>query len=232
MEYLHVDNVTAFAKTIVKGADLADLNTWREWIYECVLDLGHSDNEIEVCALFPTNSTAALPKGCRQIVEVALFDSANQQLRHQFRAGKYRIYEDSRLLPAATAGTPPNSTNVINNLTPVDISNDRYHLHLGTNGSQVATILLRYFGCPIDPATKMPLIREDDRMACALFIKMMEALRANDNQSAIATAEQRYWREADRRRAAKKAESMTYEKAKTLKIDLMNLLPLNNLSKF
>jgi len=230
MEYVSIDNAIAFAKSIVKGADDINVNVWRDWVYECVQDLGYSDNDLQVCAIYPVNGAAKLPDGLRHISEIALFNSGNQQLNHQFRAGKYRIYTDTRQQPAASAGNTTGTT--LNRLIPVDVSNDRYHLHLGTNGSEVTTILLRYFASPIDPATKLPMIREDERMACAYFIKYMEALKANDNQSAIDAAEKRFFLAADRARAAKKAESMTYEKAKTLKIDLMNLLPLNNLSKF
>jgi len=230
MEYVSIDNAIAFAKSIVKGADDINVNVWRDWVYECVQDLGYSNSDLNVCALTPTNSTAKLPDGLRHIAEIALFNSSNQQLAHQFRAGKYRIYTDTRQQPAASAGNTTGTT--LNNLIPVDVSTDRSHIHLGTNGSQVATILLRYFATPIDPATKMPMIREDERMPVALFIKYMEALRSNDNQSAIDAAEKRFFLAADRARAAKKMESMGYENAKTLKIDLMNVVPLNNLSKF
>jgi len=228
--YTSVDNVTAFAMTIVKGKDLADRNIWREWCYECVKDLGLSDNEIRVCTLYPKNGVAKLPTECRQIIELSLFDSADCNLLHQFRPGNTRIFNDTRQIPASSAGNT-NSTS-INNLIPVDVSNDFYSIHLGTNGSNVAKILIRYFAYPVDEVTNLPLIREDDRMACTYWIRYLESLRSNDNRSEIEQNKLLYFQEADRARARKKCESLTYDKAKTLMKDLMNLLPLNNLSKF
>lgn len=228
--YLTVEQVTAFALTVIKDKNTASRNIWREWIYQCVLDLGCSDNEIKVCVLYPKDGIAKLPEHCRQIIEVSLFDSSGCNLLHQFRPGKNRIYTDLRQLPSASAGNTNNTT--VNNLIPVDVSNDEYSIFLGTNGSNVASIALRYFAYPIDDVTKMPLIREEDMMCILHYLRFMESLRSNDNRSEIEQNKQLFFQEADRARARKKSESMTFEKSKTLMKDLMNLLPLNNLSKF
>lgn len=230
MKYVDINSVTAFAMTICKGKDLADRNIWREWVYECVKDLGVSDDEIRVCTLYPKNGVAKLPTECRQIIELSLFDSSDCNLLHQFRPGNTRIFNDQRLIPSASAGNTNNT--VINNLIPVDVSNDLYNIHLGTNGSNVAKILIRYFAYPVDEITNLPLIREDDRMACAYWIRYLESLRSNDNRSEIEQNQKIYFQEADRARARKKCESMTYDKAKTLLKDMMRLLPINDLSKF
>jgi len=217
--------------TVVKGANLADRNIWREWVYECVKDLGCSDNEIKTCVLYPHSGIATLPEHCRQIIEVSLFDSTNRQLIHQFRPGKTRIFHDNRMAPTPSAGDTTD-TSVINNLTPVDVSNDEFSIHLGTNGDNVASVVIRYFAYPIDQATNLPLIREEDMMACVYFIRYMEALRADDNRSKIQQDQAAFFQEADRARARKKVESMTFDKAKTLMKDMMRLLPINDLSKF
>lgn len=230
MKYVDINSVTAFAMTVCKGKNLADRNIWREWVYECVKDLGVSDDEIRVCTLYPKNGVAKLPDECRQIIELSLFDSSECNLAHQFRPGTTRIFTDTRQLPSASAGNTSNNTT--NNLTPVDVSNDMYNIHLGTNGANVAKILIRYFAYPVDEVTNLPLIREEDRMACVYFIRYMESLRSNDNRSEIEQNQRTFFQEADRARARKKAESMTYDKAKTLMKDLMNLVPLNNLSKY
>lgn len=234
MNYVSIDNVTALAMTIVKGSDLADRNIWREWIYECVKDLGCSDNEIKTCVLYPHSGIAKLPIHCRQIIELSLFDNGNppKQLLHQFRPGKTRIFSDVRTIPSASAGATDAQNQQINALTPVDVSNDEFSIHLGTNGNNVASILIRYFAYPIDEKTGMPLIREEDMMACVYYIRYMEALRADDNRSKIQQDQITYFQEADRARARKKAESMTFDKAKTLMKDMMRLLPINDLSKF
>lgn len=229
MKYVDINSVTALAMTICKGKDLADRNVWREWCYECVKDLGMSDDEIRVCTLYPKNGIAKLPRECRQIIELSLFDSSDCNLLHQFRPGNTRIFNDVRIAPSG-AGNTNNVT--INNLIPVDVSNDMYNIHLGTNGDNVSKILIRYFAYPIDEVTNLPLIREDDRLACCYFIRYMESLRSNDNRSEIEQNQRTFFQEADRARARKKCESMTYDKAKTLWKDLMNLLPPTSLSKY
>lgn len=230
MKYVDINSVTAFAMTICKGKDLADRNIWREWCYECVKDLGMSDDEIRVCTLYPKNGVAKLPDECRQIIELSLFDSADGNLLHQFRPGNTRIFNDARVSPVASAGNTTNTT--ANSSIPVDVSNDMYNIHLGTNGDNVAKILIRYFAYPVDEVTNLPLIREDDRMACAYFIRFMESLRSNDNRSEIEQNKLLFFQEADRARARKKCESLTYDKAKTLLKDMMRLVPINDLSKY
>lgn len=229
MKYVSLDEVTAFAMTVVKDADLSRRNIWRAWVYQAILDFGCSDNEIKTCVLYPKNGVAKLPEHCRQIIELSLFDDSNppQQLTHQFRPGKTRIFTDVRQLPTASTGS-----STLNNFTPVDVSNDEFSIFLGTNGDNVASIIIRYFAYPIDEKTQLPLIREEDLMACVYFIRYMESLRSNDNRSEIEQNQRTYFMEADRARARKKCESMTYDKAKTLWKDMMRLVPINDLSKF
>ncbi len=226
MNYTKINEVTALAMTVIKKADLADRNIWRAWVYQCVLDLGCSDNELKTCVLLPENGIAPLPDDCRQIVELGLYNNSDQQLLHRFRPGKTRVYSDLRIVPSATG-----ATQTINNLTPVDVSNDEHSIHLGTNATLVTQILLRYFAYPFDEKG-LPMIREEDAMACVYFIRFMESLRSNDNRSEIQQNEMMWKSEADRARARKKAESMTPEKAKTLMKDMMRMIPQFNLSQF
>jgi len=224
MNYSTVDEVTALAKTVIKKADLADRNIWKAWVYQCVLDLGCSDNEIKTEVLYPQDSIAKLPDDCRQILEVSLFDATNTQLNHRFRAGKTRIYSDVR------KGTDT-TVSEITDLIPVDVSNDEFHIHLGTNGANVTSIVLRYFAYPVGD-DGMPLIREEDMMVCVYFIRFMESLRSNDNRSEIQQNDMMWKTEADRARARKKTESMTPEKAKTLMKDMMRSIPQFNMNLY
>ena len=218
MAYVTINEVTALAQTVIKDSDERDRNVWNNWVYQCLLNLGIGDDEIKVVELLPQDFTALLPNDCRQILDISLFDSSGSQLAHSYRTGKQRIYTDTRLSRAATTG------DTINDCVPVDVSNDAYAIHLGTNGDNVYKILLRYFAYPIDE-NGLPLIREEDQMACVYFIRYMQALRQDDNRSKIQQDQQTYFMEADRARARKKMESMTPEKAKSVMRQMISLLP-------
>jgi len=231
MQFESISNIVAFTKTLTKDKDTADMNIWKEWAFESAKDLGFSDEDMKVCALYPKNSTVCLPKDCQVISEVSLFNSAGVQLAHKFRPGKYRIYSDVRIFPAPIAGQPTNTT-TLNSLIPVDVSSDNYNIYLGTNGSEVSTILIRYYGYPVDEVSNEPLIHSEDRLCISYFILYMEALRANDNQSAIAMAEQRFYKEADRARARKKMSSMTPDKMHALQQWWMSIVVPNRINNF
>lgn len=224
--YVSIDHVIAFAKTIVKNANDQDLNIWRDHIWYALLQLGVSEDEIDVAELIPKDYLAPLPPGLRSILSISLFDASGNKLPHKFRSGKQRIYEDSRL-----SVTSIGASTDINDSVPVDVSNDSYNIILGTNGKNVAKILIRYFKYPLDE-NNQPLIREDDVLACALFIKYMMALREDENQSKIQAAEMRWKQEADRQKAAKRVANMTPEKAKTLMYSLTRLIPNFNIDEF
>lgn len=215
--YVSLDHVVSFSKTIIKDADSIDINTFREWVYYSLLFLGISDDELDVAELIPQNSIAALPPHCRHIYELSLFDSAGNQLNHKFRTGKVRIFSDNR-------------SNVVGG-NPIDVSNDRNNIILGTNGGVVGKILIRYFKYPLDE-NGQPLIREDDVIACAHFVKYMKALRDDENQSKIAQYDSLWKLHADKAKAAKKMNSMTPEKAKTILAEGMRHIPQFNQSMF
>lgn len=225
--YVNIDFVVGFTKTLVKTADDMDTNTWKDWIYTgALLHLGVSDDEIDVAELIPKNLIAPLPQHCRRILNISLFDNSGNQLTHKFRAGKQRIFIDQRL-----ASTTIGSTVSVNNAVPVDVSNDRYNLILGTNGDNVGKILIRYFKYPLD-ANDQPLIREEDVLACALFVKYMQALRDDDNQSKILNYKNAWEKAADTAKAQKRMESLTPEIANTIVRDMMRLVPQFSTSQF
>jgi len=218
-KYVPISEVTAFAQTIIKSGDNMDRNIWKYWTYLALLNLGISDDDIKVCTLHPKEFAAALPPDCRQIIEVSLFNSAGYQLAHTFRAGKQRIFTDRRLREEAS------TTDVtLNDLVPVDVSNDNTHIHLGSNGDSVEHIVVRYFAYPLDQNGD-PMVAEEDVMACAYYIRYLTALREDDNRSKIEQDKMDWFREADRARARKKMNSMTPDKAKTLMNQLMSRVP-------
>jgi hypothetical protein len=225
--YTNINFVVSFAKTIVKTADNMDTNVWKDWIYTgAMLHLGISEDEIEVAELKQKNFLAPLPPNCRFISELSLFDANGQPLNHKYRAGKQRIYVDERSMPVS------NGTNVIGTNVPVDVSNDPYNLIFGTNGGLVDKVLIRYFKYPVDQ-NDQPLIRQEDVYACALFIKLMQAMRDNGNRSEIQQYDQMWKQAADKAKADKRvASSLTADKQKTILRESMRLVPQFNLRLF
>lgn len=218
--YVTLDYVISFAKTVVKTADNMDTNVWKDWIYTgALLHLGVSESEIDVAELKPKNSLARLPDGCRYILELALFDSSGNELKHKYRPGKQRIYNDQRLT-TTSIGTDTN----INDSVPVDVSNDAYNIILGTNGDLVTKILIRFFKYPLDENGN-PLIREEDVFACTMFVKFMQAVRDNSNRSEIQQYDQLWKQAADKAKADKRVATVTPEVMKTITQEWMRLIP-------
>lgn len=224
--YVTLDHVIAVAKTVVKDADNIEMNLYKEWVGYALPYLGIADDELDVAELEPQNLIAKLPDNCRLIYELSLFDTAGCQIAHKFRTGKTRIFTDVRSSRVAT-GSGQN----INNYIPVDVSNDRFNLILGTNGALVGKILIRYFKRPIDE-NGLLVIREEEVMACVHYIKFMKAWRDDEIQSKIQQYNELWKIEADRVKASKKMNSMTPEKAKTIGAEMMRLIPQFNQSTF
>jgi len=221
MAYVSINEVTAAAQTVMKQSDNMDRNLWKYWAYLAALELGVSDDEIRVAELTPNvDLEAPLPQGCRQIIELALYDSSDTQLKHKYRTGTTRIYPNEY----DDYMTTSYETDVFQRVYPVDVSNDMNYVYLGTNGEHVTKIVIRYFAYPVDDSGQ-PMIREEDVMACVYFIRYMDALRQDDNRSKIQQDQLNWFREADRARARKKMSSMTPDKARSIMNSLMKVVP-------
>lgn len=218
MNYISIDMLIARAQTTISGADSMDKNIWREWVWMGLQDLGISDEDVKSIVLYPKDGIAKKPDDMRVMIDMKLVDSANNQLSHKFRTGGYRLYEDDRI-------------EGIHEI-PVDVSEDRFNYILGTNASSVNKIVIRYFAYPIDPETKLPLIREDETMALIYFIRFMWAMRKDDNRSEIAEKQRMWFMESDRVKARKKMESLTPEKAKSIMRNWMRMIPDYNMERF
>jgi hypothetical protein len=190
-------------------------------------DLGLSDEDVKTVVLYPKNGLAKKPEDMRSMIDLSLYDSSGNQLTHKFHTGGKRIYEDQRLYDAYGI-----TTGGIVNEIPVDVSEDRWNIVLGTNGDHVYSIILRYFSYPIDPENGLPLIREDETMALLYFIRFMWAMRKDDNRSEIAEKQRMWYMESDRVKARKKMESLSPEKAKAIMRNWMRMIPSYNMQQY
>ncbi len=223
MTYVSLDEVTALARTVIGTSDEQDEVLFRQWVWEALQDVGISQDSIEVCTLKPKNFFAKKPSNCRVLIDLALYDANGNLFYHVFRAGKKRIYPQT----LNTAVVTNDLTRV--NMLPIDVSEDRDSIVLGSNATDVAYIEIRYFSYPVDK-NGLPMIREDEKMAIVYFIRFMWAMRKNDNRSEIDQNRQMWMLESDRARARKK--NITNEEAKTIMKNWMRLIPNFNFRQF
>lgn len=223
MNYVTLDETVALARTTIATADEFDEVLMRQWVWEGLQDVGISEDSIEVCTLKPKNLIARKPENCRSLIDIALYDVNGNYFQHAFRSGKKRIYPNTNL-PLIIE----NSTGYC--IGPVvDVSDDRDSIILGTNGADVASIMVRYFSYPIDK-NGLPMIREDEKMALVYFVRFMWSLRKNDNRSEIEQNRSMWMLESDRARARKK--QITNEQVKTIVKRWMSLIPSTNFTRF
>jgi|SRR5690606_4652185 len=216
-KYATLEEVISTAQTVVKASDNFDRNIWRQWVWMANLELGISDDDIKTCILYPKYFVAKLPDDCRYIIEVVLYDASGSRLHHKFRSGKKRIFNNTSSFVSSDG---EGSLQYL----PVDVSSDAYNIYLGSNSENVASIAIRYFGYPLDQ-NGLPMIKDEDIMACVYYIRYMQALRDDDNRSKIEQDQVNWFREADRARARKKMASMTPDKARSILSNMMSLLP-------
>jgi hypothetical protein len=229
MSFITLDEVTALAQSTTKDAASNYRLLCRNWICTLALpDLGISEDDIKVARLLPKNLTVPKPVDFRSLLDISVFDTNDQPLDHKYRSGSKRIYTDTRLVATATNG----SSSTVNALVPVDISSDTHSFHLGTNGANVGSIVIRYYCYPSDE-NGIPLIRQEEAMACVFFCKYMWAIRQNNSRSEIEQFRQIWATECDRARARKKMVGITPEMMKTvIKSTWMRSIPSFDFRKF
>lgn len=196
-----------------------------QWCWECMPFLGIADDEVEVCVLKPKNLMAPKPENFRILIDLSLHSedvtksepTAYNTLPHVFRAGKKRVnqlIEYPKELDANGA---------VADL--IDVSEDRKHIILGSNGTGVQSIVVRYFSYPLDEQGQ-PMIRQDDKMAIVAFCQFMWAMRQGTNQSAITNFYNMWRQQADH--AVGRSKTIHHEQAKTLMRRWVSLIPIFN----
>jgi hypothetical protein len=223
-KYIDFEEVVAESITAIgaEGDDEIAKNFARTWIYRGLQELGSSDEQITVCAIYPKNLLLKKPKDLKTLIDVALYDEQHNLIPHKWHDGKKRIFPQ-------TDGI----TFIVDDETqffgPVDLSEDATNIVIGTNGTNVSYALVRYWQYPID-SNGLPMIREDEVEALSMYVRYRHSLRKNQNQSEIRENKLEWFRLADRCRAMKKA--VTNEQAKTITSILNRQIPNFNKSTF
>jgi hypothetical protein len=184
--FLSLDEVVAEAMSIIPGASSEEQLLAKQWAYVGLRDLGPSRDYIEVATLYPEDLTMRKPDDLYRTIDMALFNSSNQEIPSKYRGGKLRIHSrrDTRLDNYQVGSDPY--------FGAVEISEDDYHFFISSNSEDVAYAKLRYFRLPVDKDGK-PQIPEDSRLAIMLFIRYMWSLRTMSKDVSFAEAS---WKQA------------------------------------
>jgi hypothetical protein len=230
MQYVDINSVIAEAISITPDTDAGDWAIARQWVVTALMQLGTSEDEINICTIQAINLTLPKPDDMRCYVEMALYDSQHNYIPHIFRGGNRRIYPDNRVTTplGITGGIIP--TSQILHTVPVDVSEDQLNFYLGTNGRHVDNAWVRYFAYPIDD-NGLPMIREDEKFAIMTYIQWAKASKKGENQSEIAMKWQMWAKQHDMARARKKSDRSN-DMHKTIARFWMKLIPEFNSSRF
>jgi hypothetical protein len=200
----------------------------RQWLYRGLMQLGTTDDTIEVCKVDAKNLLIKKPKNLKKLLEIALYDANDCFLPHTYRSGNKRIYpETGGYTYTVNEGTDEEVTYTL----PVDLSENRTSYVIGTNGTMVSYGMLRYYPYPLDQ-NGIPLIREDEVEALTLYCRLKWSMRRNENQSEIGQNRLAWQQAADICRAAKKSADMSNETRKAMASDFNRMLPNFNRSRF
>ena len=225
MNYLPLNAVISEALSITPDTDASTWAFARQWAVTALYQLGAASDEIEACRIDVKNLTMIKPKNMRQYIEMALYNSSNQYIPHTFRSGRKRIYPDTRYYPSVVDSNTDQAIHYV----PVDVSEDTQAFYLGTNATDVAYAMVRYYAYPLDN-DGLPLIREDEKFAIMCYIKWAKSSKKNESQSEQESNWIMWAQQHDRARAMKKKTSQ--DEAKTVARKWMTMLPIFNSSPY
>ena len=191
MEYLNIDEVTAASMAVIEEATQEDRNLFRAWVVECMKDIGPNTSWYKRCELKPKNGSVKKPSDHTATVDIALFDTSDNEVQYTYvpnLAG--RVHPDRFALY-------DNVTDADVRTTKVDISEDAFYYHFGTNSGLVDSVLIGYLAMPVD-REGMPMVPENHLTAYKMFCRWNFAMRKNNNQSFIEQAYGMWLKERDR----------------------------------
>jgi len=171
--FVPVDQVIATFKSITEGADTIDRAFVKEWVYLGLTELGPNMAWIsEPVTLYPIDSGLQKPLDMYSPIDIALYDVNGAELKYAYRGKNYRIHvSDNSLLNNAEYAPGLGA--------PIDLSEDSYYFHLGSNAGSVAYAILKYWKFPTDENGELK-IPEQDVFTLSLFCKYMYYMRKDD----------------------------------------------------
>lgn len=185
--------------TYTPGATTEDRLLFRTWVYEALKAIGPTTHWVKTAQLVPKNGSFEKPKDMASPLSIALF-AGDTELNFKYEpAAEGRIHVDRYEV----------HDNLVNNqaMGRVDLSDDAYYFHVGTNGNAVTSMVIRYYAMPVD-RNKELLIPEDNLFAVAMFCKWSWTMRKGDNQSEQMNARDTWYRELASIKGKNKMPSM------------------------
>jgi hypothetical protein len=181
-KFVPLEEVVATAMTLVVPADDSDRNVFRQWAYLGLRDIGPTNAWVDDCVLYPEELKLPKPEYMYKPITLALYDANNTELLYAYRGSGRRVHSPSNSITADGVYDP-------NFGAVIDVSEDAYYFHLGSNATSVSYAKLKYLKLPVDENNNI-MFPEDTVLAIALFIRYMWAARSNSN---MVTVYERSW---------------------------------------
>lgn len=194
-----VSQVVATAMSVLEGSDTIDRSFFNEWVYLGLLELGPNMAWYDEATVYPNDFTLKKPDNFHSAIDLALYDSSKNELRYVYRGLGKRIHAADNSLTNAAVYAPTQGA-------PIDVSEDEYYFHLGSNSTSVSYACVKFWAMPFDENGDL-LIPETDIMALVLFLRYMWYMRKNDKQGMM-IAHNLYIPARNEARAAHKIPSM------------------------
>lgn len=170
--FVPIEQVIATAASVMEGADTVDRAYFKEWIYIGLTELGPNTAWYDEAIVYPIDLDIRKPENIYSVIDIALYDVNMKELNYALRGKGSRIHlSDNSLINSAMYGPSLGA--------PIDLSEDSYYFHLGTNGAAVASAKIKYWRYPVDDNGDL-LIPEQDVLPLTIFCKYMYYMRKDD----------------------------------------------------
>jgi hypothetical protein len=219
MKLVDFDEVVAEAAMMIGyGEDIETCKNFsRQWIWRAKQKMATPDIAIEVCQIHVKNLLARKPKNLKQLLDIALFDASGCQVTHVFHQGNKRVF--------------PNYEVVNEECAAVDVSENSTSYVIGTNGTDVSYVIIRYYPLPLDENNE-PQVYEHEVDACKAYVRYQWSMFKNENQSEIAVNRQTWKEECDWAIAKTKSLDLNNEIRNRMAADFNRMIPNYNRSRF
>lgn len=173
-DFVFVERMEALAASTIENVPSSARAFFKEWIGEAIKQIGPSKAWYSgPVVLYPTDYMFRKPVDMYDPIDIALFDSSHNELKYAFRGFAKRIHASDNNLINTGQYVPEQGA-------PIDLSEDAYYFHLGTNGAAVDYAVLKYWKMPVDDTGEL-LMTESNTFAIMMFIHYMMALRSGNH---------------------------------------------------
>lgn len=197
--FIPADRVIAFASSVLEGSDTLDRAYFMEWIAAGLNEIGPNTSWYGEATLYPTELTLRKPLDFYEAIDIALYDQSGCDLSFVFKGKGTRSHRSDNSLINQEVYAPGLGA-------PIDLSEDAYYFHIGSNGYAVSYAKLKYWRFPTDENGDL-MVPEQDLLPLALFCRYCWYMR-KDDKTGMAMAKNSWIAARNEARANHKAPSM------------------------